>query len=436
MTDLRPRNRLRRPAPTRHGKLRRGSPIRSLTAFVGIAVVVVAVSALTVGGIATWDVTSSLKKSVNLVDAHGDTQAPPNVGAMSGAFNVLLAGSDSGDGNPAYGTRGENLNDVTMLLHVSADHQHATVVSFPRDMFVPIPSCPNPDGGSYSAMSSQKINTTLTYGGLSCTVLTVEKLTGLTIPYAAMIQFDGVVEMSDAIGGVPVCVAGDIDDPYTGLVVKKGENTLQGTQALAFLRSRHGVGDGSDLGRISSQQVFLSSLVRTVRSSGTLANPLKVYALAKAAARNMTLSTSLDSIGTMASMAAALKDVSPSDVVFAQYPAHYVSGGVAPTASAATALFTALSADRPIQLTGTTGVGAESAAAAGATPSASGSATAGGDAAASPGAPSGSASGGPAAGSPSDSSSGSSGTGEAVQLPSTVTGQTAGEQTCTKPFSD
>ncbi|WP_429605178.1 LCP family protein, partial [Staphylococcus aureus] len=147
---------------------------------------------------------------------------------MDGAFNVLLAGSDSGGGNKSYGDRGENLNDVTMLLHVSADHKNATVVSFPRDMYVPIPYCPDGKGGSYDAMSRQKTNNTLTYGGLACTVLTVEKLTGLDIPYAGVIQFDGVIEMSNAVGGVDVCVAGDIKDPYTGLDVKAGENTLQG----------------------------------------------------------------------------------------------------------------------------------------------------------------------------------------------------------------
>ena len=422
MSDLRPRSQLRRPVPTRHGRLRRRGPGRTLGTLLATSVGVIAVSALAVGGVAALDVKNSLNKSVDLLDAQGNEQKPPTVGAMDGSFNVLLAGSDSGGGNAAYGERGETLNDVTMLLHVSADHEHATIVSFPRDMFVPIPSCPKEGGGSYSAMSSQKINTTLTYGGLSCTVLTVEKLTGLDIPYAAMIEFDGVVEMSNAIGGVPVCVAGDIDDPYTGLVVKKGENTLQGTQALAFLRSRHGVGDGSDLGRISSQQVFMSSMVRTVRSSGTLGNPLKVYALAKAVARNMTLSSSLNDVGTMASMATALKSVNPDNVVFVQYPNHYVSGGVAPTTDAASSLFAALASDKPITLTGTTGIGAESAAAG------SGGADAPG---AGSGAPAGNSGSDDAGASESDTPA----AGDAVSLPSTVTGQTAGQQTCTKPFS-
>jgi LCP family protein required for cell wall assembly len=414
MSDLRPRT-TRRKSPNppeftiaRHGRLKKAGPFGTIGRLIAAVVAVALVSTAIVAVIATVDVTSSLKKSVTLVDANGKAIPIPQVGAISGSFNVLLAGSDSGGGNAAYGDRGENLNDVTMLLHVSSDHKHATVVSFPRDMYVSIPACPDPSGGSFSAMSEQKINNTLTYGGLTCTVLTVEKLTGLTIPYAAEIQFDGVIEMSDAVGGVPVCVAGDINDPYTGLVVKKGENTLQGAQALAFLRSRHGVGDGSDLGRISSQQVFLSSLVRTVKSADTLANPLKVYALAKAAAKNMSLSSSLNDVTTIASMAIALKGINPDNVVFVQYPNHYVAGGVAPTVDAASDLFTALAADTPISLTGSTGVGAE----------ADPNAPATGDAAATPA---------PTTGSGSSS--------DAVQLPSDVTGQTAGERTCTKPYS-
>ncbi len=172
-----------------------------------------------------------------------------------------------------------------------------------------------------------------------------------------MIQFDGVIEMSNAVGGVPVCVAGDINDPYTGLNVKAGQNTLQGAQALAFLRTRHGVGDGSDLGRISNQQVFLSSLVRTIKSADTLANPIKVYALAKAAASNMSLSESLNNPTTIASMAIAMKGIDLNKVVFVQYPNHYVADGVAPTEDAATALMTALQNDQPVVVTGDTGVG-------------------------------------------------------------------------------
>lgn len=423
MSPLPPRDpaegeRLARRPIARHGRLRRSHAFRTLLTLIAAAIAVVLVSTACVVGIAVWDVSSSVRKSVHLVDAHGSPI--PKIDSLDGEINVLLAGSDSGGGNAAYGPRQENLNDVTMLLHVSADHSRATVVSFPRDMFVTIPSCPSstPGGNAHGAMSYQKINTSLSYGGLPCTVLTVEKLTGMTIPYAALIQFDGVIEMSNAVGGVPVCVAGDIKDPYTGLDVHAGRNVLQGAQALAFLRTRHGVGDGSDLGRISNQQVFLSSLVRTIKSADTLANPAKVYALAKAAASNMTLSDSLN-VSTLASIAVALKNIDLDSVVFVQYPNHYVDNGVAPSEDAAQALFDALQNDRPISLTGGTGIGSELK-----TPAPSpGPATTAPSAESTP-TPEGTKTPGPTPGS----------TSGAVELPSDVQGQTASEHTCSRPY--
>jgi anionic cell wall polymer biosynthesis LytR-Cps2A-Psr (LCP) family protein len=257
-------------------------------------------------------------------------------------------------------------------------------------------------------------------------VLTVEKLTGLDIPYAGVIQFDGVIEMSNAVGGVPVCVAGDIEDPYTGLDVKAGQNVLQGSQALAFLRTRHGVGDGSDLGRISNQQVFLSSLVRTIKSADVLSNPVKLYGLAKAATSNITLSDSLNNPTTIVSMAMALKSIDISKVVFVQYPNHYVDGGVAPTTDAADQLMSALQNDQPVTLTGDTGVGSQ------ADPNAPATQTP----ATQPPATQAPATQPPATQAPATGTDSGSTGGGSVELPSDVHGQTAAQYTCSKPFSE
>jgi len=392
----------------RHGRLKPRTLRSSLGALALRSVAVVAASAAVLAGFAVFDVfaTVNAKEGVQLVDAAGKA-LPPRVGAVDGAFNVLLAGSDSGGGNPAYDLleREGERNDVTMLLHVSADHRNSTVVTLPRDLYVPIPSCPNPDGGSFKAMSSQKLNTSLSYGGLACTVLTVTKLTGLQIDYAGVIEFDGVIEMSNAVGGVPVCVAGDIVDPHTGLEVKAGDNELQGQQALAFLRTRYGVGDGSDLSRISNQQVFLSSLVRTIKSADTLANPVKVYALAKAAADNIQLSESLKNVTTIASLSMALKDVDPAKIVFVQYPNRYEGDGVAPTVEEAELLMSALREDRPVTLTGDTGLGSETVETVQEAPA------------------------------PAEPGAGET-AGPAVELPENVHGQTAAQVTCSRPFAD
>jgi LCP family protein required for cell wall assembly len=209
-----------------------------------------------------------------------------------------------------------------MLLHVSQDQTNAVAISFPRDMVVGIPECTWDDGsGDVKGYSTEPLNTALYYGGLPCVALTIENLTGLTIQFAGMITFQGVIAMSDAIGGVDVCVNGPVIDSDTGInLPAAGNYTLQGFDALAFLRTRGGVGDGSDLTRISSQQVFLSSLVRKLKSSDTLGDFKKVYNLANAALSNMTLSSSLANAPTMVSIALALKDIPLERVTFVQYP--------------------------------------------------------------------------------------------------------------------
>jgi len=360
VSDLRPRSRrsLRTPTIARHGRLKKSNPFATLTKVLASAIAVVLVSGVSVVGIAGLNLASASQPSVHLVSEK--TAGPiPQIGAIDGGVNLLLVGSDSRQGqDPAFGdaeVESGVLNDVTMLMHISQDHTNVTVVSFPRDMFVSIPSCPDPNGGNFSSMSRQKINTTLSYGGLPCTVMTVEKLTGLSIPFAAEVQFGGVIEMSNAVGGVPVCVAEKIEDEYTGTFLDPGMHTLQGVDALQFLRTRHGVGDGSDLTRISNQQVFLSSLVRTIRSADTLSNPVKLYSLAKAALSNMTLSDSLANVDRMVSIAVALKNIDLNQIVFVQYPTGSTEGGVQPIESAADALNAALLADQPVTLTGTTG---------------------------------------------------------------------------------
>jgi anionic cell wall polymer biosynthesis LytR-Cps2A-Psr (LCP) family protein len=197
-------------------------------------------------------------------------------------------------------------------------------------------------------------------------VLTAENLTGLTIDYAGLITFNGVASLATAIGGVDVCVNAAVDDPYTGLKFpEEGTYNISGWEALAFLRSRHGVGDGSDLGRISSQQVYLSSLVRKVQDEGVLLDPSKVYGLASVAASSMTLSNSLSGLDTMAAMALVLKDIPRENIMFVQYPSMYGLGGVyagklAPERDLAETLFTAIREDKPFRLDkDATGVGSE-----------------------------------------------------------------------------
>nr|WP_179580959.1 LCP family protein [Leifsonia psychrotolerans] len=344
----------------RHGRLKRSNAFATIAKFLAGTLAVLLVSGASVAAIAGMNVVASAKPGVHLANEKALGEIP-QIGAIDGGVNMLIIGSDSRAGqDPSFGGEDEtgDLNDVTMLLHISQDHSNASVISFPRDMFVPIPECPLPDGDTSSAMSRQKINTTLSYGGMACTVLTVEALTGLSIPFAAEVQFSGVMAMSTAVGGVPVCVAERIEDEYTGTFLDPGVHSLQGVDALQFLRTRHGVGDGSDLTRINNQQVFMSSLVRQIKSANTLSDPLKVYSLAKAATSNMQLSESLNNVSTLASIAMALKDINLDEITFVQVPTGSTEGGVLPVQPAFDDMFAAIAADQPIALAGTLGRGA------------------------------------------------------------------------------
>tara|TARA_Y100000817_G_scaffold231977_1_gene184388 strand:- start:254 stop:1492 length:1239 start_codon:yes stop_codon:yes gene_type:complete len=342
-----------RPTVARHGRQKRARAWKAVLGLIGGGLAVLLVSGSAVAGIAVWQTAGDIETEAIGFDA---VALPPSVGPYEGGFNILIVGSDTREGDNAAvgGYESSTLNDVTMLLHVAEDHQSATLVSIPRDLMVPLPACEN--GGPATATS---MNTTLFYGGLSCTVDTVENLTGLEIQFAGLITFVGVIEMSNAVGGVDVCIDGDLTDSYVGLNLKAGTNTLEGATALQFLRSRHGVGDGSDLGRISSQQVYLSSLVRTLKSDETLSDAATVYSLAKAATQNMTLSQNFGRVDILVSIALVLKDIPLENIVLVQYPSttgvttpSYYAGKVAPLQAQADALFAALQADTPIALDG------------------------------------------------------------------------------------
>jgi LCP family protein required for cell wall assembly len=361
MSDARPHGSSSLPHLTRHGRLKRTNPWVSLAKIVAATLAVLLISGTAVGAVALWQ----LENNIQVVDLAGTAATtPPNIGAYPGGYNFLIVGSDTREGQGGIGGVAEGeLNDVTMLLHVSEDHTSAVAVSIPRDMVVSIPECPDGEGGTYSAMAAQPINVTLASGGLACTVLTVEKLTGLEIQFAGVITFSGVIEMSNAVGGVDVCVDAPINDPYSGLLIESaGTVNLQGSQALAFLRSRHGVGDGSDLGRISSQQVYLSSLVRTLKSAETLTNLPRLYSLATAATQNMTLSKNLQGIDNLVAIGQSLNDIPIERIVFVQYPGitgvgGVYSGKVAPVTAQADALFDLIRADEPFVLSDTTNIG-------------------------------------------------------------------------------
>jgi LCP family protein required for cell wall assembly len=450
----------------RHGRLRRRNPLAVGAQLVAAVAAVALVSSGSVAAIASWQVLGHAKPAVSLAMPGAPVAKPaPALTAQSGEVNMLLVATDTRDGQGAgfddaanrRASSGVGNNDTNLLVHISADHSNMAVVSFPRDLMVAIPACTNDAGSVTPASSSAMLNTALSRGGerhgLACVASTISALTGLQIPYAGKITFDGVVQMADAVGGVPVCLATPIHDTDVtpALDLQAGVQKLSGADAAAFLRSRHGVGDGSDLGRISNQQTFMSALARQTVSAGTLTNPAKVLRLADTAFRNMTLSDTLSDPGTLARIALAVNSVGLSNMVFVQYPViddPDAPGRVLVAEAAAAQLNGVLRADQPVVLgagslgrsavrdpsaTTAPSSGAASGGTSGSTPAApstgaaAGSGTAGSGTAGS-GAAAGSSGGAPAAGSGA-ASTGTTTTPPAA-LPDNVTGQTADTVTC------
>lgn len=407
--------------------------------FVAATLAVVLVSGTSVAAIAGAQLAAA-PHTVKLSTDDQNTAQTADITAMQGGANILLIGSDTRIGQFDSADKVEGArNDVTILVHISQDHQQLTAVSFPRDLKVPIPACTNPETGTtYPASSHELFNESLGHGGISCVVDTVENLTGLTIPYAGLITFDGVIEMSNALGGVDVCVAKPIDDSYIGLHLTAGQHNLEGQDALAFLRSRHGVGDGSDLARISSQQVFLSALLRKVTSDGTLSNPITLYKLAGAALSNMTLSDGLAQTRTLVGLASTLRGMSTSNMLFVQYPV--VDDPTDPnhvivSEDPAHALNVALQQDRKTSLTdSSTGRASEESPTAGASaPPSSGAGSSAGTGSTGTGSAAGGSSPGTgsSAGAAPSAGAGTTVSPSATPLPSSISGQAASEQTCT-----
>jgi hypothetical protein len=135
-----------------------------------------------------------------------------------------------------------------------------------------------------------------------------------------MMDFGGFKRVVDAIGGVEICLDKDVNDRQSGLKLTKGTHLVDGEQALAFVRTRKTLGDGSDTSRIRRQQAFMSALFRTVLSSGVLLNPTKVVPVLNAATKSLTADTELSDVGTLQELALSMRNLRPNQVTFVTMP--------------------------------------------------------------------------------------------------------------------
>ncbi|GAA5000437.1 LCP family protein [Kitasatospora paranensis] len=255
-----------------------------------------------------------------------DVQVGPDADrprAIDGALNILVIGTDSRVGlGRDYGDEGSAGHaDTTLLLHVARDRSNATVMSIPRDLMVPIPDC-RTGGRRIPGEKRAMFNSSLGEDGRDpgCTWTTVEKLTGIRVDHFMMVNFEAVKTLSTAVGGVEVCAAKDIDDPDSHLRMSRGRHVVQGEEALAFVRTRHAVGFGGDLTRIPLQQQFLSSMIRKIKSSDTLTSPTKLFALADAATRALTVDSGIDDVRRLKDLAVELSRVDTRHITFTTVP--------------------------------------------------------------------------------------------------------------------
>ncbi len=281
-----------------------------------MAVAAVSAMVLLVTG-AAWNTLDTLTSNLATT---GALQGSDN--AKDGAVDILLVGMDSrtdAQGKPLTPQEQQMLNsgdvtstntDTIVLIRVPNDGSSATAVSIPRDSWVQGPDGMTKINGVYGAAKDAE-NATLatthagdpagnetksTEAGRAALVSTVENLTGLSVDHYAEVGLLGFVLLTDAVGGVPVCLAAPTKDSYSGANFAAGEQTLNGAKALGFVRQRHGLPRG-DLDRIVRQQAFMASLARKVLQAQTLANPGKVSDLSAALQRSVVIDSGWDVVG-------------------------------------------------------------------------------------------------------------------------------------------
>ena len=301
---------------------RRGRTILIWTASITAGVVAIAV-------VGVFLLYRHLNGNIQQRDVSGLLGSQP-VDLHPQAENILVVGSDTryGQGTQYGRDLVTDQSDTTMIVHVAANRQWAEVMSIPRDSYVSIPACRMGDG-QMSAPQVSKINEAFAIGnldgnntalGVACTIKTVEQDTGIYIDHFVVVNFTGFKNMVAALGGVAECNTQPINDPLSGLRLTAGHHMLTPAQALAYVRARYTLGDGSDLERITRQQAFMSSLIQRVKSK--LLNPVAIYRFLDAATKSLTIDTKLGGVTGLYNLASSLRNLPSKKVAFFTLPTY------------------------------------------------------------------------------------------------------------------
>ncbi|MEY3920050.1 MAG: hypothetical protein RLZ15_844 [Actinomycetota bacterium] len=237
----------------------------------------------------------------------------------SSAVTYLVVGSDTREGltaaelrllrvgstKTAAGAR----SDTMMLVHISKSRDRAVVISIPRDSLVTIPAHTSLDGKTQISETQSKVNAAFAWGGAPLLIQTIEKATNLRIDHYVEVNFAGFKNVVDALGGIQVCSKVPINDPKSHLVMSAGVHTLNGIEALKYVRTRDFDGLG-DIGRMQRQQQFVSAVFRKATSTGVLLNPFKVKDLISAIFKTVKTDETLDQ-GDIVNLAKQIKNLAP-----------------------------------------------------------------------------------------------------------------------------
>ena len=276
---------------------------------------------------------------------------------FTAGLNILVIGSDSRQGlgrkfgSDVLGAR----SDTSMLLHIAPGHTRADIISFPRDSMVPVLACANDQQG-HPGQSAQpgeleRLNATFSAGGAPCLWKTLEQETGIRIQHFVEVDFAGFQSIVNDVGGVPVCLPFAINNPQARLHLAAGKRVVNGAQALAFVRLRENIGEGSDTQRIQRQQYFLAAVMQRLKSTNLLSQPSRIFNVVRDVAKSLTTDSGLD-LSTMLRIADSMKSLSSSSVQLVTVPVVPYVGD--PTAELSWAqpqsdrMFRAIEADRDL----------------------------------------------------------------------------------------
>lgn len=242
-----------------------------------------------------------------------------------GAMNILFIGSDSRDlGTKKYGTEEGQRSDALMLVHFAKDNKRIDAVQIPRDTLTDLPACEDTGSGTFAGGNGM-INSALE-AGPSCSVRAVEQISNVRIDHFVQLDFNGFAAMVNALGGVNVCLDQALVDRDASLDLPAGKQKIAGQDALALARTRHAVGDGSDIGRLGHQQVVMSSIIAQARSTNVLTRPDRLFKFLNALTQAITVDDGISSISGLTGLAKRARAVPDDKITFVTMP-----NGEAPT---------------------------------------------------------------------------------------------------------